>query len=184
MACCCSTARSLLALSAALLISCGDGLPGYGNVSRFALTDQSGQAFASEALDGKVWVANFIFTNCAGPCPRMSTDMSRLASAFAADPRVHFVSFTVDPDRDTPPVLAAYARRYAGGERWHLLTGERATLHRLKRSDFQLGDVAPGALEHTTRFALVDQKGRIRGYYRSDEPGFIEKITADLRRLL
>jgi protein SCO1/2 len=187
MASCCWTARSAApvpVLAALLLAACGDPLPGYGNVSRFSLTDQSGAAFSSDGLEGKVWVANFIFTNCAGPCPRMSTDMARLATSFAAEPRVHFVSFTVDPERDTPPVLAAYARRFRAGERWHLLTGEPAELHRIKRRDFQLGDVAPGVLEHSTRFVLVDGKGRIRGYYRSDEAGFIEQVTADIRRLL
>ena len=186
MGCCCSTARSLpLLLAGLLLVSCGGSpLPGYGNVSRFTLTDQSGRAFSSDALDGKVWVANFIFTRCAGPCPRMSADIARLATRFATDPRVHFVSFTVDPEHDTPPVLAAYARRFWDGDRWRLLTGDRAVLHRLKRADFQLGDVTPGSLDHSTRFALVDQQGRIRGYYRSDEPGFVDQLAKDIRSLL
>jgi len=93
-----------------VLASCSNSppLPNFGFVPDFVLTDQTGASFSSkEKLDGKVWIANFIFTTCQGPCPRMSSQMSQ-ARQRIMHPDVRFVSFTIDPDRDTPEALAAY----------------------------------------------------------------------------
>jgi protein SCO1 len=180
---CWTGAKRVLAACLIVLAGCGPDLPSYGVVTRFSLTDARNRTMNSAELDGKVWVANFIFTNCAGPCPRMTNDMKRLEEAFPGEEKLRFVSFTVDPDRDTPEVLAAYAKRFRAGDRWYFLTGPQASLHELKRNTFKLGDVA-GNLEHSTRFALVDTQGRIRGYYRSDEPDFIQQISKDIRKLL
>src|SRR6266850_6022052 len=78
-------------------------LPVYGQIPGFALTDETGRPFDKKSLDGKVWVADFIFTTCTGPCPRMSSLMRQVQSL---SPDARLVSFTVDPDRDTPAVLA------------------------------------------------------------------------------
>jgi protein SCO1/2 len=170
-----------------LLASCSTGpaLPSYGVVPDFSLTDQAGQPFHSDQrLNGHVWVADFIFTNCMGPCPRMSTQMNQIQRALADAPEVRYVSFTIDPDRDTPEVLAQYGRRYkADPAKWHLLTGTRAELRKLNWDTFHLGDVN-GQLEHSTRFVLVDAKSRIRGYYDSSEPQNIDTLIADARRLV
>lgn len=97
---------------------------------------------------------------------------------------VKLVSFTVDPEHDTPEVLAAYGKRYqAEPERWHFLTGPRETIHGLSRQAFKLGDV-DGSMNHSTRFVLVDRKGRIRGYYGSGEDGNWKQVVPDIRRLL
>jgi cytochrome oxidase Cu insertion factor (SCO1/SenC/PrrC family) len=90
-------------------------LPVYGAVPDFSLTSQSGQPFSSRALDGKIWVANFLFTSCPGPCPRMSWQMRRLALDLRDLPQVRFVSFTVDPERDTPPAPPATRLTPAAG---------------------------------------------------------------------
>ncbi|MEX2264941.1 MAG: SCO family protein [Bryobacteraceae bacterium] len=158
-------------------------LPVYGATSDFELTAQTGEKFSREALDGKIWVADFIFTSCAGPCPRMSSQMRQVQSLVARIPDVRLVSFTVDPERDTPEVLAEYAKRYrAEPGRWHFLTGDRETLHRLKLDTFKLGSV-DGNLNHSTRFVLVDRRGRIRGYYGTMEDGFIPQLVRDIRAL-
>lgn len=158
-------------------------LPVYGQVPEFELTSQSGQPFARQALDGKIWVADFIFTSCQGPCPRMSSKMRLIQSSLAGRPDVKLVSFTVDPERDTPPVLAEYARRYhAEPDRWVFLTGAEDKLQLLTRQAFKLGDVG-GGLTHSTRFVLVDRKSRIRGYYGTEEGFSMPQLLHDITQL-
>ncbi|MEO8049561.1 MAG: SCO family protein [Acidobacteriota bacterium] len=160
-------------------------LPSFGVVPDFTLTDQTGAAFKSAAkLDKKIWIADFIFTNCPGPCPRMSSQMHQVQTTLAGNDAVRFVSFTVDPARDTPPVLAAYAQHFeATTGKWYFLTGAEADLNRMSRGVFMLNNV-DGSLQHSTRFALIDGSGRIRGYYLTSEPDAIPTLIADTRRLL
>ena len=101
----------------------------------------------------------------------------------ATDPSVHLVSFTVDPDRDTTAALAAYAEKFsADPSRWSFLTGSKDVLNLLDRDAFKLGTVGT-EIEHSTRFALVDRKGRIRGYYGIAEGDPVEKISHDAKQL-
>jgi protein SCO1/2 len=174
-------------MGALMLMACAEkpALPALGMVPDFTLTDQQGAAFSSAAhLAKKIWVADFIFTNCPGPCPRMSSQMHQVQSALSADDRVRFISFTVDPARDTPAVLSDYGKHFeAIPGKWTFLTGAPADLQKLGKDAFKLNDV-DGGLEHSTRFALVDGEGRIRGYYSSLELGAIDNLIADARRLL
>ena len=152
-----------------------------GQVPPFHLTAQDGSTFDSGTLLGHVWAADFIFTNCEGPCPRMSAKMETLQRQ--SPPDLRLVSFSVDPARDTPPVLAKYAQQFhADTRRWSFLTGDQPTLHQLGKTAFHLQSV-DGTLVHSTRFVLVDQKGRIRGYYSigSDDP--VAHLLADAARL-
>jgi protein SCO1/2 len=151
----------------------------YNQVPDFVLTAQSGGEFSKQALDGKVWVADFIFTTCTGPCPRMSSQMHHLQTQVKD---VALVSFTVDPEHDTPQVLSDYAKKFqAEPGRWYFLTGPRNTLQLLMRRAFMLGDVN---MTHSTRFVLVDQKGRVRGYYETTEAEDLKRLVADIRRLI
>jgi protein SCO1/2 len=175
------------ALSVLALTGCtaSAGLPSYGVVPDFALTDQSNQPFLSaDTLRGKVWIADFIFTNCAGPCPRMSAQMHQVDTALRpAIQDLRLVSFTVDPARDTPAVLAKYAERYqAQPGVWFFLTGPQAALHNLARNVFLLGDVN-GDLEHSTRFVLIDRQSRVRGYYLTSDEDAIPRLIADAKRV-
>lgn len=161
-------------------------MPSYGVVPDFTLTDQAGEPFSSrEKLDGKVWLANFIFTTCTGPCPRMSLEFKKLRGATREISDFKLVSFTIDPERDTPAVLAPYARAHgAEPQYWAFLTGPQAELNRLSYDTFRLAKI-DGSLEHSTKFVLVDKKGRIRGYYGTifNEEG-IKELLADIRTLL
>jgi protein SCO1/2 len=113
----------------------------------------------------------------------MSSQMRSVQSAVAGMPDVKLVSFTVDPQHDTPPVLADYARRYhAVPGRWFFLTGDRAALENICRDGFKLGDV-DGSLVHSTRFVLVDRQSRVRGIYRTDEDDALSRLLHDLRTL-
>lgn len=152
-----------------------------GQVPPFELTDQQGRKFDRTLLDGHVWVADFVFTTCQGPCPRMSSHMRALQNA--TDSQVKLVSFTVDPDNDTPPVLAAYARKFgAEAGRWSFLTGDKGTLNTLDQDAFKLGTIGAG-MDHSTRFVLVDKKGRIRGYYGIAQGDPVAKLSKDAARL-
>ena len=164
------------------LAACGQKpLPFIGDVPRFQLTDHLGRNFDSSALDGHVWVADFVFTNCEGPCPRMSSHMKSLQSK--TDSAVKLISFTVDPARDTPPVLADYAKKFENdSSKWLLLTGSVATLNMLDEDAFKEGSVG-GEIEHSTYFALVDKKGHIRGMYGISAGDPVEKIANDAARL-
>jgi protein SCO1/2 len=167
-----------------LLASCKQkiDLPEYGAVPAFALTAQTGQPFdAGKQLGGRVWVADFIYTTCPGPCPRMTSQMRRVQQA--VEKTVNLVSFTVDPTRDTPEALTAYAKlHHASPENWYFLTGPVQTLQLLDKNVFKLGDVN-SSLEHSTRFVLIDQHMQIRGYYDSSEPDMTSRLIADIHVL-
>jgi cytochrome oxidase Cu insertion factor (SCO1/SenC/PrrC family) len=163
-----------------------------GEVADFALTERSGEKVHRADLLGKVWVAAFGFTRCTGPCPQVSGTMARLQAELAGQPDVRLVSFSVDPDHDTPEVLRDYAQRFgADPHRWLFLTGPRDDVYRLILESFHLavqqneGEARrPGQeVTHSTRLALVDRSGHIRGYFdgrQVDEEG---QPIADLDRL-
>jgi protein SCO1/2 len=97
---------------------------------------------------------------------------------------IQLVSFTVDPEHDTPGVLAEYSAKFnANPSIWHFLTGAQADLNHLAKDVFKLG-VVDGSLEHSTRFVLVDRAGQIRGYYLTSEPDAIPRLIADAKSLL
>src|SRR5579862_4599506 len=179
-------ASSALALSGCFLSGCAAhaGLPSYSSIPDFTLTDQTGAQFSSAAqLKGRVWIADFIFTNCTGPCPRMTSQMHHVQTELAGVDGVRLVSFTVDPARDTPPVLAEYAARFqAQTGTWFFLTGPQDALHQLSRNAFLLGDV-DGNLQHSTRFVLVDRQSKIRGFYLTSEEDAIPRLIADTKKL-
>jgi cytochrome oxidase Cu insertion factor (SCO1/SenC/PrrC family) len=178
-----------------------------GQVGDFALVERDGRTITGSDLMGRVWIADFIFTRCGSTCPTMTAEMSELASNFAREPQIRFVSFTVDPEHDTPEVLASYAKAHGAGASWLFLTGPQGLIYRLARSSFHLGveeavaattgssaagsepgsESEPGAAEpfiHSTRFVLVDRLGRIRGYYDSTDPARVRQLRADALTLL
>lgn len=149
----------------------------YGAVPDFALTERSGVTVGLEQLRGKIWVADFVYTTCTDTCPLQTAMMAKLQQEYFDKPNVQFVSFTVDPERDTPAVLTAYAAKHkADAARWYFLTGQRDRMMGLIQNGFHLavattpiGGDAGGMIPHSPRFVLVDQQGRIRGYYDSRE---------------
>ena len=163
-------------------------LPSYGTVPQFQLTNQDRQVFGSQALAGKIWIADFIFTTCPGPCPIISTRMSELQKPLA-NTDVHLVSISVDPEKDTPEVLRAYADKLRKEPfRWDFLTGPLDTITSLSRDGFKLAIAAgeePGSGPvHSTRFVLVDRRGTIRGYYDALSADGVTKLLADTNHLV
>jgi protein SCO1 len=160
----------------------------YGTVPSFQFINQNGQAFGLAQLAGKVWIADFIYTTCPGPCPMISSRMSELQKPLEKTD-VHLVSFSVDPEKDTPEVLRSYAERLqAESGRWDFLTGPKSAIYRLSHDGFKLaisdGSDQQGVPVHSTRVVLVDRHGQIRGYYDATEPDAVTKLLADTDHLL
>ncbi len=157
----------------------------YGSVPEFQLVNQDGKNFGSADLHGKIWIADFIYTTCPGPCPMISSRMSELQKPLEKTD-VHLVSFTVDPAKDTPQVLRTYAEKLqAEPSRWDFLTGRQSTIYNLSRNGFKLAvDQEKGVPVHSTRMILVDRHGAIRGYYDAAEPDAVTKLVADTTHLL
>ena len=126
-------------------------------------------------------MADFIFTTLHRAVPADEPpDAASSRTALRDQPDVRLVSFTVDPERDTPAVLAEYAKRYqADPARWFFLTGDEARLHSLGRDAFKLHNV-DGTLVHSTRFVLVDRQSRIRGYYGTEDEDPVARLLADI----
>jgi cytochrome oxidase Cu insertion factor (SCO1/SenC/PrrC family) len=160
----------------------------YGTVPAFQLVNQNGQSFGSPQLTGKIWIADFIYTTCPGPCPMISSRMSELQKPLEKSD-VHLVSFSVDPEKDTPQVLRGYAEKLqADPARWDFLTGPKSAIYKLSHDGFRLavsdGSDEQGIPVHSTRMVLVDRHGQIRGYYDASEADAVTKLLADTNHLL
>ncbi len=160
-------------------------------VPEFELVDQTGGAFHSTDLRGKVWIANFIFTRCKATCPIQTAKLAefqRQAQRWSDWDRVRLVSISVDPENDTPEVLAQYADSYRVAGNWKFLTGPREAIWKLSKEGFKLAvaedPAEPGPITHSPRFVLVDGEGQIRGFYDSQRDDEIRQMTIDLRQVL
>jgi protein SCO1/2 len=179
------------AVAGRIAAGAAEAIADYGAVPEFALVSQTGDSVRLADLRGQVWIADFFFTHCASSCPMMSARLERLSENL--DPRAHIVSFSVDPERDTPARLAEYARNYAVEPgRWLFLTGDKPQIRRLVQEGFHLAvddatpqDIAAGAeaVLHSTRFVLVDGRGRIRGYYDGTDEAAVARLGRDLERI-
>ncbi|MBI1727251.1 MAG: SCO family protein [Candidatus Rokubacteria bacterium] len=185
-------------------------LADYGLVPDFRLTERGGSTVTLADLRGKVWFANFIYTECTETCPLQSLQVQRLQKEFVGSADLRFVSITVDPGHDTPEVLRRYAERYgADPGRWLFLTGPKPAIYGLAKDGFKLGvsDASPaaqggvpgwplgpapafashgsgGLILHSSRFVLVDRQARIRAYHRTDDPDSLARLRENLRALL
>jgi protein SCO1/2 len=163
-----------------------------GEVPEFAFADQTGAPVRATDLSGRVVVANFIFTRCPTVCPTTSLKMKRVGERLAGEgDAVQLVSFSVDPDHDTPPVLAEFAARYgADPARWRFLTGTAGEVRHAVEEGFKIALERRGVLSdgtpdivHGVHFVLVDRERRLRGYYDSDDPARLDQLVADAAAL-
>jgi cytochrome oxidase Cu insertion factor (SCO1/SenC/PrrC family) len=154
--------------------------PVFGQVADFVLTNQNGQAVTLGDLRGCVWVADIIFTRCAGPCPRMTRQMKQLQDALPPESRAKLVTLTTDPDFDTPEVMKAYAARFeANADRWLFLRGTKKAIAALAIDSLKLTAIEKKAEErqdpadlfiHSTILVVVDKQGRLRGIFETEGP--------------
>lgn len=158
----------------------------------FVLTNQNARPVTATDLRGHVWIANIIFTHCAGPCPLMTKAMKQLQDA--TDKRVRFVTLTTDPDNDTPEVLRRYGEKYgADFNRWSFLTGSKQQIGHLAVDGLKLVAQEKPAAErenpadlfiHATAFVLVDQSNNLRAAFQLDDPELKSKVRQATRALL
>jgi protein SCO1/2 len=181
-----------LALLAFLLTACHhqSDLPRLFEVPNARLVAESGTPVQLAANKGYVTVYDFIFTNCTGSCPIMSGALRKITKQLPKDTPVRFVSISVDPSRDTPAVLADYAKKVRNDDRWLFLTGDRDTIVKLSVDGFKLAaggsaNPAPGAepLLHSEKFAIADKDGWIREYYGALEDDAVDHVVKSVRDL-
>jgi protein SCO1/2 len=158
----------------------------------FALTAEDGRPFGSAELEGKVWVAGFIFTRCPTICPAITATMGRIQHrARQIAPAFRLVSFSVDPAYDTPAVLAAYAQKHKASPRlWRFVTGDLAQVKTTITDGLKIAMGEPAGEQdfasvfHGTHFVLVDGKRRVRGYYDSSSADVVDRVLGDAAMLI
>jgi protein SCO1/2 len=153
-------------------------LPVIDQVADFTLTNQDGDVTTLADLSNQVWIADIIFTRCAGSCPIMSMQMKSLQDALPSSSRAKLVTLTTDPDYDTPSILKRYGERYgADFHRWTFLTGAKGELAGLAAGSLKLGStpVLPqdrtnsvDLFVHSTIFVVVDKQARLRGSFQTE----------------
>lgn len=166
----------------------------YGMIQDFSLIDHRNQPYGTKNVEGKVWVANFIFTSCATECPLLSRRMQEIQEEFKNDPRVELVSISVDPRTDNPARLAKYAEAFNAGEKWAFLTGETKEIERLSTKGFMVtmpGDAPKESsvrrtreLLHSQKIAVVDQLGVVRFYASGMNPTAAVEVSNVVDSLL
>ncbi len=180
----------LLTLAKARILE-NQPLPVYGQVADFTLTNQIGQAVSLADLRGHVWVADIIFTRCAGPCLKMTRQMKEIQAALPPAAETRLVTLTTDPEYDGPPVLKRYAERFgADSNRWLFLTGSKKQIAGLAIDSLKLTAIEKKPEErstpqdlfiHSTIFVVIDKEGRLRGIYETTGEGIdAQQVHAQL----
>lgn len=172
-----------------LIGGCSEPLERGNQVREFIFTDQHNQPFDSKTLAGTPWIADFIFTNCTTVCPTMTSEMADLQAVLKDNNLdMNFVSFTVDPEVDTPAVLKKYIANFTDDEsNWHLLTGyTQLEMEAFAREEFQtfvLKHESSTQVVHGTNFYLLDSEGYVLKEYNFSNESYQEELLADLKRM-
>ena len=157
-------------------------------VPAFQLTDQAGKSITLEDLKGKIWAANFIFTRCKGPCPITVLRMQDLNTKLKkVRGNVELVTFTVDPEYDTPEILKAFSEPLgADPASWKFLTGTPDAIQKIVVTGLlqPLAKEPDGTPAHSSRIVLVDGEGWLRGYHDGLDPEAVQKLMVDIGELL
>ena len=165
------------------------GLSHYSYVPDFSLVNRDGTRVSLADLKGRVWLAAFIYTTCPSSCPMLSSRLADWQKAILACGDVRLVSFSVDPEHDTPAVLQSYARRFGATDRWFFLTGNKTAVAKIAKEGFLAAFEAnpadaKGEIVHSTRIALVDRNGVVRRFYDGVGTDERTRMLADLKIVL
>jgi protein SCO1/2 len=161
----------------------------YHTIADFSFTNQNGKTITQKDYDGKIYVADFFFTTCGSICPKMTTNLEDVQKAFANNPKVKLLSFTVFPETDSVSVLKEYAiKHHVDDKKWNLVTGDKKEIYTMARKSYlavKLGK--PEELYdmvHTENFVLVDSKRRVRGFYDGTNKEEVQKLIEDINWLI
>lgn len=157
-------------------------------VPPFTFTNQDNQTLTSDFVANKIWVADYFFTSCNSICPKMTMHLQKVYEAFKQDDNVKIISFTVDPERDTPYALQLYAARYyATPNQWQFVTGDKKDLYTYARKGLFIiatdGDGGSGDFIHSENLVLIDAHKHIRGYYDGTSDAQVNQLIKDIQRL-
>ena len=158
-------------------------------IKNFVFTNQDGLPFGSDNLNGKIHIANFMFTSCTNICPIMTTNMTEVEKMFANNQNIHLVSFTVTPWIDNPGLLKRYKQEFTmNSSNWNFLTGNKSDIYRLARKSYfaeeEIGFTKDSTdFLHTEHFLLVDKAMRIRGIYNGTLRLEMQQLIKDIHLL-
>lgn len=158
-------------------------------VPYFEFIDQDSALISANFVQGKIWVANYFFTRCGIVCPKMSSQLTRVQNEFENNTMVKILSFSCDPERDTPSLLKSYAAIYGADEnQWRFVTGEKKPLYAFARKGLNIvatdGDGSSDDFIHSQSLVLIDQEGFVRGYYDGMEPSAVDQLILDIKKLM
>ncbi len=153
----------------------------------FEFIDQDGESFGSVDLEGKIHVANFMFTRCMKECPEMTSQLMRIHEIYKKFDDVHFVSYTVDPVNDSPEILKSYAEGYGVDlTYWTFLTGEKDSIYKHALKGYYLAageEEGPVGFLHSDKIVLIDREGHIRGFYTGTDEEDVDRLRLELNVL-
>jgi protein SCO1/2 len=155
----------------------------------FSFINQEGKAVGRAQMEGKITIVDFFFTSCPSICPVMSKEMARVNDMFRDEPKVQLMSISIDPEFDTPQILKEYADEHqAIPGKWHFLSGPKLETFQLARCGFVLpaldGNGVPDDFVHSDKFILIDELGRIRGYYSGTSREQVDLLMLEAKILL
>jgi protein SCO1/2 len=162
----------------------------YHSIADFAFVNQVGDTIHKEDMAGKIYVADFFFTTCPTICPVMKKEMLRVYEQFKGEPNFRILSHSIDPSHDTQAVLKDYAEKLGvpDAATWNFLTGDQEKIFEIGQTSYltttMADDMEPGGFLHSGAFLLVDQQGRIRGVYDGTKTEQVDRLLADIPKLL
>ncbi len=162
----------------------------YHSIADFAFINQVGDTIRKEDMVGKIYVADFFFTTCPTICPVMKKEMLRVYEQFKGDPNFRILSHSIDPSHDTQAVLKDYAEKLGvpDAATWNFLTGDQEKIFEIGQTSYltttMADDMEPGGFLHSGAFLLLDQQGRIRGVYDGTKTDQVDRLLADIPKLL
>ena len=162
----------------------------YHSIADFAFVNQVGDTIRKEDMTGKIYVADFFFTTCPTICPVMKKEMLRVYEQFKGEPNFRILSHSIDPTHDTQAVLKDYAEKLGvpDAATWNFLTGDQEKIFEIGQTSYltttMADDMEPGGFLHSGAFLLVDQQGRIRGVYDGTKTEQVDRLLADIPKLL
>ena len=162
----------------------------YHSIADFAFVNQVGDTIRKEDMAGKIYVADFFFTSCPTICPVMKKEMLRVYEQFKGNPNFRILSHSIDPSHDTQAVLKDYAEKLGvpDAATWNFLTGDQEKIFEIGQTSYltttMADDMEPGGFLHSGAFLLVDQQGRIRGVYDGTKTEQVDRLLADIPKLL
>lgn len=158
-----------------------------GKIPAFNFTDQKGENFSDKDLEGKVFVADFIYTSCESSCPMLSSNLTVVQNAIPKSEPFRIVSYSLDPERDSVPRLRAFADKYQAVDSiWYFLTGPRDEIYTLGSDGFMQSVInnQDSVINHSQKLILVDKNSMIRGFYNGMDSVELQLLIRDINFLL